>query len=359
MKIADRYILKEFIRGFLISLFGLLIIYIIVDVFERISNFVDNEVSLLVIIQYYVYQIPFIIGTILAPVACLLGCFISIGNLSRHFEIAAIRFSGVSTYRICMSMFGIGIVLSGLILAMNETLSPITNQKEIDLERTKIEKRSDNCIVSGQEIYYLGEDNKFYHIKFIDLHQNIIHGITIYEFMPDYSVKTRIDAPQAMWKESRWTLLEGSIKLFKPHSFEEIRFDSLILNLKETPSDFVKGTKLPRAMGFQEFKRYVNRRQRSGENVTKELVDLYTRLTFPFMNLIVILLGFPLANKVRNIGFIIGFAIALSASFVYWGLAQLAKAFGYTGVLSPMMASMLPNIVFLVAAGILIWRFRR
>lgn len=359
MKIVDRYILSEFIRGFLISLVGLLVIYIIVDMFEHISKFVDNEVPVLGIIQYYVYQIPWIIGTTLSPIACLLGCFISVGNLSMHFELAAFRFSGMSSYRLCLSLLGVGVVLSTLILGMNETLSPITNQKEIDLERSKIQKHSNPYVVPSKGIYYSGEDNKFYHIKFIDPRKGIVTGLTIYEFMPDYSVKSRIDAPRAVWQKNKWHLFDGSIKLFKPNSFEQIDFDSLILNLSETPLDFVKESKPTMAMGFPEFKRYISKMQRSGEDVTKQMVDLYTRLSFPFMNLIVILLGFPLASKVRNIGFIIGFAIALFVSFMYWGLMQLAKALGQANRLSPIIASVLPNIVFLVAATVLIWKFRK
>lgn len=359
MKITDRYIVCEFIKGFLFSLVGLLVIYIIVDIFEHISKFVDNEVAFFVMIQYYIYQIPSIIGTTLSPIACLLGCFISVGNLSRHFELAAMKFSGMSAYRIGLSLLWMGFILSIIILGLNETLSPVANQKKIELERERIEKRPKQHIVPSRDIYYSGEDNKFYHIRFIDPRQGVIKGLTIYEFFANYSLKRRIDSRDAVWKEKHWELFNGSEKIFNPGSYMEIAFDTLILNIKETPLDFVKEIKSAISMGFFEFKRYITKLQRGGEDVTKQLVDLYTRLSFPFMNLIVILLGFPLASKIRNIGFIVGFAIALFVSFMYWGLMQLAKAFGYTGALSPFIASVLPNIAFLVASAILIWKLRK
>ena len=359
MKIADKYILKEFIRGLFISLIGLLVIYIIVDVFEQISKFVDNEVGVFVIVQYYLYQIPWIIGTTLSPIACMLGCFISIGTLSRHFELAALRFSGASAYRLSLPILGIGIVFSVLILGMNETLSPWMSQKKIDLEYEKINKRPKLCVVPSRNIYYTGEDKKFYHIKFIDPHQGVINGLTIYEFATDYSIKRRCDATRAKWNGREWELLKGTIKVFNPHSYEEITFDSLLLNINETPLDLVKEVKSPIGMGFFEFNRYINKLQRSGEDANKELVDLYTRLSFPFMNLIVLLIGFPLASRVRNTGFIIGFAVALFVSFLYWGFMQLAKAFGHSGLLSPPVASIMPNIIFFVAAAVLIWKFRK
>ncbi|MBI4721971.1 MAG: LptF/LptG family permease [Candidatus Stahlbacteria bacterium] len=359
MKIADRYIMKEFVRGLFISLVGLLVIYIIVDVFEQISKFVDNGVSVYVIMQYYIYQIPWIIGTTLSPIACMLGCFISIGTLSRHFELAAFRFSGASAYRLSLPIFGIGIVFSVLVLVVNETLSPLLSQKKIELESERINKRPKVSIVPSRNIYYTGEDNKFYHIKYIDPRQGVIQGLTIYEFGVDYSIKRRSDAVRAVWDGRDWTLIKGSIKVFNPDAFAEMTFDSLVLGLKEAPLDLVKEVKSPLGMGFFEFRRYINKMQRGGEDVNKELVDLWTRLSFPFMNLIVLLLGFPLASRVRNTGFIIGFAIALFVSFLYWGFMQLAKAFGHSGLLSPAVASIMPNLIFFVGAAVLIWRFRK
>jgi lipopolysaccharide export system permease protein len=359
MKIADRYISIEFLKGFLLSLVGLLVIYIVVDLFEHISKFVDNDVTILVVFQYYLYEIPWIIGTTLSPIACLLGCFISLGNLSKHFELDALRFSGMSTYRMSVPLLCMGLLLSAAVFGINEVVAPVANQKKSSLDREKIKKRPKRCVAPGKNIYYSGENNKFYQIKFIDPRKGDIKGLTIYEFRSDYSLKQRLDAPRAMWRDSTWTLFNGSIKTFKPRSFEEISFGSLVLDIKETPLDFVKEVKHPLAMGFSEFKRYINKRQRSGDDVTKYLVDLNTRVAFPFMNLIVILLGFPLASKVRNIGFIIGFTIALFVSFLYWGLMQLGRALGHTGALSPVVAGALPNLVLLVIAGMLIWKFRK
>lgn len=359
MRIADKYISKEFILSFLWSLLSLVAIYIIVDIFENISTYVAKEASFFSIVQYYVYSLPLIIGTIISPVACLLGCFISVGNLSRHFEIVALKSSGLSLYRILAPLIFMGLILSILVLIMNETLLPRANERGIALKREQIEKRPQLTISPAKDIYYSGESNRFYHIKFIDPQKGIIKGLTIYEFIKGHTLKRRIDAPRALWKGSHWELFNGSERIFKPNSFEVIYFDTLIIHLNETPLELVKGTKPDLSMGFFEFKEHIEKLQRSGEDVRKQLVDLYVRLSFPFMNLIIILLGIPLASKVRSLGFIMGFAIALFASFIYWGLLQFAKAFGHTGILPPLGASLLPNLVFIIAGLILLWIARK
>jgi lipopolysaccharide export LptBFGC system permease protein LptF len=242
---------------------------------------------------------------------------------------------------------------------MNEIVSPVANQRRLKIEYEKIEKVPRRTPTHGENIYYSGEDNRFYHLKFIDALKGVVIGFTIYEFSPTHKLERRVDAKKAIWDKGRWHLIDGSTKVFKMDSFEQLSFDSLILTLKEKPSDFIKGTKHPISMGLFEFKRYIEKLQKSGEDVTKQLVNFYTRISFPFMNLIVILLGFPLASRVRSIGVIIGFTVALLVSFIYWGLMQLAKAFGHAGTLAPVVASILPNTVFIVAGIILMWRFKR
>ena len=120
-----------------------------------------------------------------------------------------------------------------------------------------------------------------------------------------------------------------------------------------------KEIKPKEAMGVIEFKNHIKNLNRQGEDTSQDIVDFYLRIAFPFMNLMVILLGFPLASKVRTLGFVLGFAIALFSSFVYWGLAQVAKAFGHVGILPPLFAAFMPNIVFLIVGLILFYKLRK
>lgn len=108
-----------------------------------------------------------------------------------------------------------------------------------------------------------------------------------------------------------------------------------------------------------ELRNYIKNLNRQGEDSSGSVVDFYLRIAFPFMNLMVILLGFPLASKVRTLGFVLGFAIALFSSFVYWGLAQVAKAFGHAGIMPPFFAAFMPDMVFLVVGAGLFYKFRK
>lgn len=359
MKIADKYILKEFIINFVWSLVGLIAIYIIVDIFEQISTFVDNKASVLAIIEYYLFQVPYLVGTLLSPIACMLACVISIGNLSRHLELMSLRLAGVSFERLFLPMFWIGVIVSVLVFFMNETIAPPMTQKSLKIKEQGIKKRGEKKLTPNFDISYSGEDNRFYYIKSIEPNKGIIEGLTIYKLAGPSVVKERLDAKRAVFKDNGWWLWNGSQYIFEGDSYKVMYFDSMFLNIKEKPQDFVKELKSELAMGFIEFRNYIKKLRKRGEDITKQSVELNFRISFPFMNLIVILLGFPLASKVRNIGFIVGFAISLFFSFLYWGVSQLARAYGHTGTLSPVVAGFSPDVLFIIIGIILLYRFRK
>lgn len=359
MRISDRYLLKCFIISFLISLFGFLVIFIIVDIFEHIAGFIDNGAKFFSIVKYYFYQIPWIIGYTISPIACILACFLSVGNLSRHLEIAVLRFSGLSVYRLILPFVIFGILLSIVILLMNEFLLPIANEKKEYIEKYEIKKIGKVDRLSASNVYYSGEDNKFYHINFIDGTKNTAYKIIIYEFDKNNELKKRIDAQKAIYISEEWHLFDGSIRYFGEDFLKTIYFDTLAIKLKESIYEFTEEEKTPLSMNLFEFKKYVEKLRRCGKDTIKELVDLYLRISFPFMNLVIIILGLPLAIKVRNIGFIIGFGISLFVSFLYWGMSQLFKALGQIGALSPILVSVLPNVFFLIVGLILLFYIRK
>lgn len=359
MKIISKYLVVEFLKSFLISLGGLVFIFIIVDIFEHLSKFIDNQVPIILLIPYYTYQLPWIIGSTLSPIASVLACFLSIGNLSKHFELDAMKFIGVSYFKLCFPLLATGLGLSILILVMNETLAPVGCEMKQKLEKERMTKHKVREKNKGKNIYYTGKDGFFYHLKFIDCNTGTVKGFKIYKFLPDYTLKKRISASKGKWDKGKWVLTGGRVKEFLPNSFRETVFDTLILWLKEKPTDFLTPPKRPITMGFFEYQKYITQLKKRGKDITTHQVDLYFRLTFPFMNLIVILIGFPLAGKVRNIGFIIGFAVALFISFIYWGFMQVVKAFGHVGMISPWVASSIPNLIFILGGSILLWKFRR
>jgi lipopolysaccharide export system permease protein len=359
MRILDRHILLQFIKGLIISLFALILIYIIVDLFDRLSLFIDRGVHFTGILTYYLYELPSAI-LLLMPISVLIACFTSLGDMSRHFELVAVRASGVSFFRISYPILLFGVFLSISMLALGEGIVPIASDRKENFKRERIDKLPPMNYTRKRNFYFYGKENRLYHIDFIDARKNLLRGVTIYTFSRDSRLIKRLDSQRAKWSGGKWIFFSGMRREWNGDKEQVTKFDRLgVRYLPETMKDFMKRKRKPEDMNFVQLKHYINIRLRSGEDVQGELCDLHYKISYPFINFIILLLGIPLASGVRRSGFILGFAVSMLASFLYWGFMQLARAFGKVGTLPPSIASWMPNIIFGAVGIILFIRARK
>lgn len=348
MSLLDRYIVSDFLKFLFLSLLAIVIIFVVVDLFEDLDKFIDRKVSVMSVVEFYLYEIPNIV-ILITPVALIVSCFLSLGTLSRHNELLAMRSSGVSLFRILIPLFIIGIVVSAGVLIMDELLIPYTNQKKQTVKRVKIDKKPKINYERRWNLYYAGEGNRFYFIGFFDARKKIVRDIMISEYTADWKLSQRLDAKNGYWSDSVWCFRDAVVTKFTPggeqvsEHFKELKMPQI----NEVPEDFSKPQKFPEGMNFLELKKYSMRLKRSGGNYIKYLVELHYKLSFPFTSFIIILFGAPLAANLRKTGFAISFTASLTICFVYWGVIQIFRSFGQNGVLPPSISLWIPNIIFL------------
>ncbi|PIQ46508.1 MAG: LPS export ABC transporter permease LptG, partial [Deltaproteobacteria bacterium CG12_big_fil_rev_8_21_14_0_65_43_10] len=111
LSILNRYIGREFLKIFFLSMSAFVVIYLIVDVLENINDFIRQGVPFSTTIEFFMFKIPLIMVQV-APVATLLSSVITLGILSKNSEITAIMTGGVSIYRIIVPVIGISMLVS-------------------------------------------------------------------------------------------------------------------------------------------------------------------------------------------------------------------------------------------------------
>jgi lipopolysaccharide export system permease protein len=90
MRILDRYLIRQFLFVLLFSLTAFWLIFVIVDLVENLDKFIDRHATLLVVAKYYLFYTPYIVVLAL-PVAMLLSCLFSLGQMAKHNELTAIK----------------------------------------------------------------------------------------------------------------------------------------------------------------------------------------------------------------------------------------------------------------------------
>ena len=94
MILLNRFLLKHFLRILLLSIGAFIGIYLLIDFFEKISDFIDHKAAAADYLIYLLNSIPVIFVQIL-PLAILMTVVLTIGTLGRTNEITAMRACGV------------------------------------------------------------------------------------------------------------------------------------------------------------------------------------------------------------------------------------------------------------------------
>lgn len=354
-RIHDKYLLKSFLRVFLFAILAFVVIYITVNVFEEIDNFIDHDAKLVSIARYYFYSLPFVL-TYVIPVSLLLGTVFSMGVLARRNELTALLASGVSLTRVARPIFATSLVIALFSIYFNDHVVSRANIRKDDVMHYDIEGRVRSKPDMKTDFRYLGEHGFVYLASTFDARSLTLYDVVVQQFEDDAVVR-RIDAKSAQWVNNRWRFAGGYVRTFKSGAENVAAFDTLTVpEMKEKPEDFAADEVQEENMNLIELRRFIGKVQRSGGNVEKYMVDMYFKFSFPFAGSIFVLIGVALASGKRKPSIATGFGLTLVVSFMYYAVLRVGQTLGHNGVLPPFFAAQAGNILFLIVGLVMLRR---
>ncbi len=358
MTIIRRYLLKAYLSSFSGAIFLFLCIGWLSQILDKLSAFAKPGVKLPLVLYYLALRTPQWLIQIM-PVSVLLASLFSLGKLSGNQEITALRASGVSWGKIFSSFIGFAFLLSLSAIMVNEKVVPWSNAKATYVYRVKINKEFIASNLQAANLVVPGKNNSQLMINFLDAQEGIIRGLVINWYSPDYRLIRTIYAQESRWENNRWVLLNGIERLFDESGIKEKKFDRQETEITESPSDFLLITKKSEEMDFFQLKDYIKKLKVLGQPAAKEEIQLYLKLSFPFINLIVIFLGLPFGIlQRRSESRAVSFCISILISFIYWGMISVGQALGENRILPPLLAAWFGNLIFGLIGMAFLWKIK-
>ncbi len=359
MKLISRYIFTEFMRMFLTIMVGILVVYVCMDFLQKADGFIKNKATTRQVLLYIVYSMP-AMATSSFPIAALLAALLSLGNLSRHNEIIALRASGVSLAAIIAPVVVGGVLVSAFGFVNNEIIMPVYTSRANYIKNVEIEKKQQIIVFRQRKLWLRGPDNSIANIDLISPDRNEMLGINIFKMNPDYSVRERITAKSLLWENGAWHFKDSRKYIIDSTGAQVASADGEVFNIVDNPSDLGMIAKSSEEMSFAELWDYVRRLKMSGYKAGRYEVDLHNKLAFPLSSLLMVLIAAPLSiQKVRSGGFGKGIAFAVLIAFVYWAFMSVGTALGRSGALPPFEAAWLANVIFAAASLYVLYRLQR
>ena len=356
MTIVQAYITRMFFKYFGVVLTMVTIVYLAIDFFGRIDKLIALALPPSDIIAYFLFKIPLIISQIL-PAALLLGVLIVFGLMSKNNEIIALKSGGISVLSLTRPVIVIGVILSLVLFVFSEAVVPVANSRVREIidpdtgERRMVTSRERNIWIRG--------DRSITHIAYYNPAESAIHGVIVIYFDDAFAMKERIDAQRGEFADNGWILYDGMVQRFDENDDHHVVsiHERLEIDLNFLPDDLLRVVAESEEMNFGALLNYIRKVEQDGYDATRYRVDLHAKIAFPWVCLIMALIGSGIAlrGKTREGGLAAGFAYGIATAFLYWGCYSFCLSLGYGYLLPPPAAAWAANVLFMGIAGLLIF----
>lgn len=362
MTILFRYLLREYGKIFTMCFSGLMTIYLVIDFFEKVRRFLRYDAYWLDILTYFFLKTPAISYQI-APLAILMATLLTFGLLSRSHEITAMRSCGISLRWIITPFifFATGITL--VLLLFSSAVIPLAAGKSEEIRTTRIEKKSPaSAVILKQPWTRVGPDSLM-RVTSVSVGGELLGGVRLFQFDRNFQLADMTEADEGRYADSTWTLYQGRRRQFSPDgTVTTTVFDRQAIVMTLIPDDFttwLAGDS--ELMTFHDIRAYSRRRPQQGAQAARLQTDYYSRIAFPFVTVIMALVGIALSLRrsgARGGGMAIGIGQALAIGFCYWTTHSITIALGRGGALTPWIAGWMANVLFLSFGLYLIFKVR-
>jgi len=356
MKIISRYLTVEIGKHFAIILIGVVGIYLAVDFIEKVDDFMDAGVSMQRALIYFTYKLPLVLSQI-TPVAILLAVLITFGLMAKNNELIALRSGGISLVSLVGPIVRCGMGATLLVMVMAEGVAPLTLSRANHIWLQEV--RGQNVITTRQQDIWLKGDQSILHLKYFLPESNTAQGITVNWFDRQFHLVRRIDAHTGNYvaEKGKWLFRDG-IEQQREGPSDDMRialFDKQWVDLDLTPEDLARAAPRTEEMSFFQLYRFIDRVSAEGYDVIHYRVDLHAKIAFPFVCVIMTLIGAGLAarGKIRD-GLAISVTYGIGIAFVYWIVFSFCMSLGYAGMLPPLIAAWGVNFISIGLAGYLL-----
>ena len=199
-------------------------------------------------------------------------------NLNAHNEIIAIRTSGMNFWQITRPALVFALFISAFVFLVNEKFVPQSSMVNQEIRDTEIkvvpsQKGKGKPLINNLTFY--GLKNRLFFIDTFDPNTNELTGITIIGHDRKQNMVEKIMAIKGKWTGIAWKFFKCQITAYDsswPNISGRIKMSTeKLMDIKETPKDFLRQRMDMSSMNLQELHSYIKRF--SGSGALKTLSD--------------------------------------------------------------------------------------
>jgi lipopolysaccharide export system permease protein len=349
VRLLDRYVIRNFLQAYFYCIAGFLSIWLIFDISDNISTFIDEKFGFALTVKYYATQVPEVF-IILLPVALLLALLFALGRMSRANEIVSMLTAGVSIPRVLTPLIAIGILTVAASFALNYSLAPHAEMAKKNFVATA---RAHQYSIQGQ-IFRNRTDLRTWFIQSFRPGHNVFNNVQVLQQDAHDNIVENYLAPHATYhpEDKTWELEKVKVVKYDAagNITDEKFYDSLkIEHWSETPYRLGSANVRAEYLSLPELREYLHFNSDFPATLLAPFrTHLQYRIALPWTCLVVVCIAAPLGIGYSRRGVLASVASAVVLVFSMNFLTHLFLALGEGDRISPMVAAWTPNLIFAV-----------
>ena len=346
--IIDWYIIKKFLGTYIFTISLFIAILVIIDYNEKFENFSKTSAPMRAIIfDYYLNFVPFFINSFSSLFVFIAVIFFT-SKLADNSEIIALLSNGFSFDRLVVPYMISATIIAALTFFLNSYIIPPGNIKRIEFENRYVRNRKNPYephiqieVESGLIAYFSSFRN----------YDNSGNGFSLDRFEGKELV-SRLTAQSITWDSAyHWTINNYTIRNFDGMKEVISRGEKMDTVLAIMPSDFLISYGDSEQLTTPELKAYIDRQKKRGiGNIQQFEIEYYRRYATAFAAFILTIIGVSLSSRKIKGGMGMNIGLGLLLSFSYILFMQISSTFAVSGLVSPMIALWIPNLIYIFIA---------
>jgi lipopolysaccharide export system permease protein len=344
MKIIDRYIARVIIAGTLTAMLVVVGLDVFFSLISQLDDVGEGDYTLLKMLATVALTIPSGMYE-LFPIAALLGSLIGMGMLASNNELTALRASGLSIWRIVLSVMKTGVIMLVAAVFMGEFVAPGAEQYAQHMRASATDTR---VTFMGNRGLWVRDDKLFIHASKV-ISEDTLADLTVYEFDSDAKLKVATKAVQAHYRKGQWVLRDVRQSAFGKDSVTSSHVNTLARDSLLTPEVLGIVVLKPENMSARDISQFMTYLEDNGLDTQQYRYALLSRFITPVSALVMLFISVPFVfGSQRSVGAGQRIFIGILVGFGFYIVSQIAGQMGRVYNLDPLLATLTPSAVFLL-----------
>ncbi len=359
MTIIDRYILKRYLITFAVMILLFIPIGIMANLAEQIGKMIDNEAPLNEILIYY-GNFTIYIGSLLFPIFLFLSIIFFTSKMASNTEIVAILSSGVSFGRFLRPYFIGASIIAVLMFLMGMFIVPKASAGFNEFKYKYLRRGKQDRVTNN--IFTQLNEHDFIYVSTFDPARQIGYNFTFERFNEENKLDFKIAAANIRW------LPKDSVYRLTSYQKRKVRGEREIMETKRrldtlftfkiddlTPVSYIAETK--DLFQLNQFIR--DQKQKGASNINSYMLVKYKRWALPISAFILTIIAVAVSSIKRRGGMGLNLAFGIFVAFIFIFFDKVFGTLAQQAGFSPLLAVIIPNVIFGITAFYLLQNAKR